>query len=38
MSHGFRAWNDIPVYDFGFRCRIEDEIPNSAPNNRFVYF
>jgi hypothetical protein len=38
ISHGFIAWNNIPVYDFGFTSRIEGEIPNSAPNNRFVYF
>jgi hypothetical protein len=38
ISHGFIAWNNIPIYNFGFACKIEDEIPNSAPNNRFVYF
>lgn len=38
VSHGFIAWNNIPIYDFGYTCRIEDEIPNTAPNNRFVYF
>jgi hypothetical protein len=38
VSHGFIAWNAIPVYDIGYVCRIEDEVPNTAPNNKFVYF
>lgn len=38
ISHGFMAWNYIPVYDFGFKCDIEDEYPKTGPFNKYVYF
>jgi len=38
VAHGFFAWNNIDVYDFGFPHRIETEVPLTAPYNRYVYF
>jgi hypothetical protein len=43
VSHGFMAWNFIPVYNFGFNYRQEDEYPNtyhdtSVKLNQYVYF
>jgi hypothetical protein len=39
VSHGFMAWNNIPVYDFGFTTRIVPEIPNTGGElNKYVYF
>lgn len=38
VSHGFIAWNCIPVYDFGKEIRLEDERPLTGPINKFVYF
>lgn len=39
VSHGFMAWNNIPVFDFGFKLKIEDEYPNTGgPLNKYVYF
>lgn len=38
VSHGFMAWNIIPVYDFGFSLTIEEEYPKTAPNNKYIYF
>ena len=40
VSHGFMAWNNIPIYDFGFTCRVEAEYPQSQyyVMNRQVYF
>ena len=40
VAHGFMAWNNIPVYDFGFSCRVEAEYPPSkySDYNRYVYF
>lgn len=39
VSHGFMAWNGIPVFDFGFKFRIEDEYPNTGGQyNKYVYF
>jgi hypothetical protein len=39
VSHGFMAWNFIPVFDFGFKTMVEDEYPNTGGNsNKYVYF
>ena len=40
VAHGFIAWNTIPVYDFGFSCRVEAEYPpsNYSEYNRYLYF
>jgi len=39
ISHGFMAWNGIPVYNFGFTNQIEPEIPNTGGDmNKYVYF
>jgi hypothetical protein len=38
LSHGFMAWNFIPLYDFGFTCHVEDEEPITHPLNKYVYF
>jgi len=38
VSHGFMAWNMIPLYDFGFPCRVEEEYPKTGPNNYYVRF
>lgn len=39
VSHGFLAWNFIPVYDFGFPLRVENEVPNTGGAlNKYVYF
>lgn len=41
ISHGFFAWNCIPVYDLGIgNLRIEPEIPDSGIDsvNKYVYF
>ena len=39
VSHGFIAWNHIPVYDFGFRAIVEPEVPcTGGPLNKYVYF
>jgi hypothetical protein len=38
VSHGFMAWNMIPLYDFGFSTRIEEEVPKTGEHNKFVYF
>ena len=39
VSHGFMAWNAIPVFDFGFKLKIEDEYPNTGGQyNKYVYF
>jgi hypothetical protein len=39
VAHGFMAWNVIPVYDFGFRLRVESEYPNTGWDmNKYVYF
>jgi hypothetical protein len=38
VSHGFIAWNFIPLYDFGFTLKVEDEIPSTFPNNKYLYF
>jgi len=39
VSHGFMAWNHIPVYDFGFTNHVESEYPNTGGHlNKYVYF
>ena len=39
IAHGFIAWNNIPIYDFGFTTHVEPEIPLSGgSNNKYVYF
>ena len=45
VTHGFIAWNHIPIYDFGFTLHVEPEIPNSREyiennpiDNAYVYF
>jgi hypothetical protein len=38
ITHGFLAWNYIPVYDIGKTLHIvEDERPLTSPLNKFVY-
>ncbi len=38
VSHGFMAWNMIPLYDFGFKYLEEEEYPKTGPMNKYVYF
>jgi hypothetical protein len=40
VAHGCMVWNLNPTYDFGFPCRIEDEVPmtTSTWTNHYVYF
>jgi hypothetical protein len=38
VTHGFITWNHIPVYDFGFTCKVEDERPLTLNLNKYVYF
>jgi putative sugar O-methyltransferase len=38
IKHGFMAWNNIPIYDFGFKLNVEPEIPETGPRNKYVYF
>jgi hypothetical protein len=44
VSHGFMAWNHIPVYDFGFpyTSKVEDPLTvddsHMFPLNKYVYF
>jgi len=39
VSHGFIAWNNIPLYDFGKSgIRSEPERPMTGRGNLFVYF
>lgn len=38
VSHGFIAWNNIPLYDFGFDIKEETEYPLTGPINKYVYF
>ena len=39
VSHGFIAWNEIPVYEFGKVCDVEDEVPaTGGPMNKYVRF
>ena len=38
LTHGFIAWNNIPVYDFGFTTQVEPEVPNTGDMNKYVYF
>ena len=38
ISHGFMAWNFIPLYDFGFQVSAEPEVPQTGGSNQHVYF
>lgn len=39
VTHGFMAWNFIPVFDFGFRTKVETEYPmTGGSNNKYVRF
>jgi hypothetical protein len=38
VSHGFMAWNNIPLYNFGFETKSETEVPLTGPVNKYVYF
>jgi hypothetical protein len=38
VSHGFITWNMIPIYNFGFSVRDEEEYPKTGQYNRYVYF
>lgn len=39
ISHGFMAWNCIPVYNFGFSMRVEPEISNTSDDTlKYIYF
>lgn len=39
VAHGFMAWNFIPVFDFGFRTKVETEYPMTGDsNNKYVRF
>ena len=38
VSHGFMAWNAIPLYNFGFSVREEEEVPKTGAHNRILYF
>ena len=38
IKHGFMAWNNIPIYDFGFKLHVEPEIPETGPRNKYVFF
>ena len=38
VTHGFMAWNSIPLYDFGFTVKDEIEYPLTGPFNKYVYF
>jgi len=38
VSNGFMAWNGIPIYDFGFDMRYEEEYPKTGQFNLYVYF
>lgn len=38
VSCGFLIWNHIPLYDFGKKVNVENEIPLTGPGNLFVFF
>jgi hypothetical protein len=38
VSHGFMTWNHIPIHNFGFSYRDEEEYPKTDQHNRYVYF
>jgi putative sugar O-methyltransferase len=38
VSNGFMAWNGIPIYDFGFDMKYEEEYPKTGDFNLYVYF
>jgi hypothetical protein len=38
VIHGFMAWNFIPVYNFGFECKVVDEYPLTGCYNKYIFF
>jgi len=38
ISHGFIAWNHIPIYNFGFTITEEEETPLTGGYNKFIFF
>jgi hypothetical protein len=38
VSYGFMAWNNIPLYHFGFTVKVEKEYPLTGPFNKYIYF
>jgi len=38
VSHGFMAWNHIPLYNFGFDVKEEMEYPKTGAYNKYLYF
>lgn len=41
IQHGFMTWNHIPLYDFGFEVRVEEEYPQTDmvwKMNKYIYF
>lgn len=38
IQHGFMAWNNIPLYNFGFTYKEEVEYPLTGSVNKYVYF
>jgi hypothetical protein len=38
VSHGFMAWNAIPLYNFGFPVQEEEEVPKTGAHNQILYF
>lgn len=38
VSHGFMAWNFIPVYNFKPDMKIEVEYPLTGKDNKYIYF
>jgi len=39
VIHGFMVWNAIPVYNFGFTYKEENEIPfTGGKYNKYIYF
>jgi len=38
VSHGFIAWNNIPLYHFGFKYMEEIEYPKTGPYNKYIRF
>lgn len=38
VSHGFMAWNAIPLYNFGFTVTQAEEIPKTGEFNTLLYF
>jgi len=39
VQHGFITWNEyLDPYDFGFKCKIIDEFPQTGVKNKYIYF